>query len=472
MADKKTYVLDTSVLIQDPNAMFSFEDNHIIIADATIGELDRIKLEKSDRGRSARAVVRNLKKLREKGNLADGISLDNGGTLKIEMNCTSVELPESWDNSCDNRILRVCKGHNRPMKKGVLPEKAILVTQDGLMMIKADMIGVEAQSYISDQVMEYSKQYTGRRAIYCTDEGFKDLYSLKRYKKKKLTDEWIRANLFVYNENETEYLLADSFEINEFLEIRKASNEKEVFLAYFDGYSVCALEYADAHPYGITPRNIGQVFFQEALMRSVDEASLVICKGPAGTAKTLYSLAVALNKMLECDPEEREYRKVLVCRPNVKMDEDIGFLPGDEQEKIAPYLRPVMDNLEILAHTNRDTSKGETTIQTLIDLAHISFEAIAFIRGRSIAQNWLIIDEAQNLTPAQAKGIVTRAGEGAKIILIGDPEQIDREYLDERTNGLSYAAEKMKGVDICWQVTMNSHECERSKLARIASERM
>lgn len=469
---QKTYVLDTSVLIQNPNALFQFEDNNIIIADATIEELDRLKDEKNERGYNARAVVRNIKKLRERGNLADGVKLDGGGILKIETNCRDVKMPERWNDSCDNRILKVCKGHNGSENKKLPSEKGILVTQDEIMAIKADMIGIEAQSYTTDQVSEYSKQYTGRKEVYVTDSGFQDLYTLKKSKKKKLSEDWIHQNLFVYQSGNAEFLFGDDFEINEFLIIKNASNERDIFLGYYDGYGVCALEYEKKHPYGVTPRNIGQIFFQEALMKSAEEAPLVICKGPAGTAKTFYSLAVGLSKMMETAKEDKEYRKILVCRPNVKMDEDIGFLPGDEQEKIAPYLRPVMDNLEILANTNRDTAEGETTIQSLIDFAHITFEAIAYMRGRSIVKNWLIIDEAQNLTPNQVKGIITRAGEGAKIILVGDPEQIDHEYLDERTNGLSYASDKMKGSSLCWQITMEKDECERSELAQIAAERL
>ena len=171
------------------------------------------------------------------------------------------------------------------------------------------------------------------------------------------------------------------------------------------------------------------------------------------------------------------YRKILVCRPNVKFDEDIGFLPGTEQEKIAPFLRPVIDNLEVIIdkdESERYNSEKELKdkIDELFDRKIINTEAIAFIRGRSIAKQWVIIDEAQNLTPKQVKGIITRAGMGTKIILIGDPEQIDHPFLDIRTNGLSYAAEKMKGSPLCFQITLTDEECERSDLAYEAAKRM
>jgi len=174
---------------------------------------------------------------------------------------------------------------------------------------------------------------------------------------------------------------------------------------------------------------------------------------------------------------DRSYRKILVCRPNVKFDEDIGFLPGTEEEKMAPFLRPVIDNLEVLVDQDeKERYKSEKELRDkvdeLFDRGIITTEAIAYIRGRSIARNWVIIDEAQNLTPKQVKGIVTRVGKGTKIVLIGDPEQIDHPFLDARTNGLCYAAERMKGSPCCWQVAMNEDECERSELAYDSARRM
>lgn len=463
---KKTYVLDTSVLIQNPDALFQFEDNNVIIADATINELDKLKEEKTERGYNARKVVRHLKKLREKGNLSEGVQLDNGGNLKIELNCIDTEMPVQWNNSNDNRILKVCKGHQKK-------EAAILVTQDDIMAIKADMLNVEAQSYISEQVSEYSRQYTGRLSVFCNDDEFDKLYQLKKTKDKELNLDWIKKNLFVYGNEELTYLNEKDLVVNEFLVISRASNPKDIYLCRFDGKGLKPLKYENKRPYGVTPRNIGQKLFQEALMTSAEEAPLVICKGPSGTAKTFYSLAVGLSKMIDCSSDEKEYRKILVCRPNVKMDDDIGFLPGDEQEKIAPLLRPVMDNLEVLSDFDTaNNEKDKMSLETLMQLSRMTFESIAYMRGRSIAKNWIIIDEAQNLTPNQAKGIITRAGMGAKIIFIGDPEQIDADYLDERTNGLSYASDKMKGSKICWQISMTNDECERSPLAQEASERM
>ena len=203
-------------------------------------------------------------------------------------------------------------------------------------------------------------------------------------------------------------------------------------------------------------------------MRPADEAPLVIIKGQAGTAKTFYSLAVGLEKIV--NHPTREYRRILICRPNAQFDTDIGFLPGDEQEKIAPLLRPIRDNLEQLVDGNEDLryeneQELAERIDEIFDRQIIQAEALNFIRGRSLEKTYLIIDEAQNMTPNQVKDIITRAGKGTKIILLGDPNQIDRPFLDERTNGLMYAAEKMKESPLCWQVTMLPGECERSELA-------
>ena len=214
---------------------------------------------------------------------------------------------------------------------------------------------------------------------------------------------------------------------------------------------------------------------QAAPAATAEKAPLVIVKGMAGTSKTFYSLAVGLEKLM--NHPTGEYRKILVCRPNAQFDEGIGFLPGDEQEKISPLMRPVLDNLEQLLDSNEDERyKDEEVLRDKVEEIYsrgfIQAEALNFIRGRSIVKTYLIIDEAQNTTPDQIKGIITRAGKDTKIILLGDPNQIDRPFLDERTNGLSYAAEHMKGSPLCWQLTMTAEECERSELAMEAVKRL
>lgn len=232
-------------------------------------------------------------------------------------------------------------------------------------------------------------------------------------------------------------------------------------------------------PFGVKARNVGQRFMHEALLLDAQTAPLVLVKGTAGTAKTFYAMAAGLEMVLE----QGVYHKILVCRPNAQFDEDIGFLPGNEQEKISPLLRPIIDNLEILFEKEDDYKKDrkeknnaendlKNRIDYLFDTGVIIAEAMNFMRGRSIKNTYLVIDEAQNLSPRQVKGIITRVGEGTKVVLLGDPEQIDHPLLDSRTNGLSYAAERMKGSPLCVQLTMLSEECERSALALDAARRM
>ena len=210
-------------------------------------------------------------------------------------------------------------------------------------------------------------------------------------------------------------------------------------------------------------------------MQPAEKAPLVIIKGMAGTSKTFYTLAVGLEKVL--NNPTGEYRRILISRPNAQFDSDIGFLPGDEQEKISPLMRPIIDNLEQLIDSSEeeryeDERELQGKIEEIFERGLIQTEALNYIRGRSIVKTYLIIDEAQNMTPNQVKGIITRAGKGTKIILLGDTNQIDRPMLDERTNGLSYASEYMKGSPLCWQITMAAEECERSQLAMDAIQRL
>lgn len=457
---KKTFVLDTNVLLHTPYALNSFEDNNIVIPEVVLEELDKFKKDNTELGANARHVARFLDGLREKGNLNKGVKLDNGGTLRIEMNFHEVRLPESWVGSVnDNRILKVCLGLHQN------GEKVFLITKDVFERIKADVLGIATQDFFAEQSPVYDEQYKGRLEVYTTEKKLNDFY-----KNSKLAPE----DVFYFSNKTGKKEKVEIF-TNQFLILHSNKNEKQTALGRFDGKEIVPLNFMQEHPFGVTPRNAGQRFMQEALMLDTDKAPLVIIKGSAGTAKTFYSLAVGLHKMVA--ESTSPYRKILVCRPNVKFDEDIGFLPGTEQEKVAPFLRPVVDNLEVLIDNDeneryKSEKELKDKIDELFDRKIINTEAIAFIRGRSIAKQWVIIDEAQNLTPKQVKGIITRAGMGTKIILIGDPEQIDHPFLDIRTNGLSYAAEKMKGSPLCFQITLTEEECERSELAYEAARRM
>ena len=455
---QKTYILDTNVLIQAPYALQSFEDNHLVLPLAVLEELDGLKNAEGERGANARQAIRYLESLRTAGNLLEGVSLPGGGTLRLEVNCVDVKLPEGFpEHKNDNRILKVCIG----LRNRETP--VILVTKDIMVRVKAQMLGISAEDFTTEQAPVSEEQYTGRCEVFVAEKKFED------FKKKHIAPE------DVYQAGESGEKLPVTLVPNQFVILREDQSARKTQLGRFDGKKIVPLAFQKKKPYGVSPRNVGQKFLQEALMADAEEAPLVIVKGMAGTAKTFYTLAVGLHAMLE--QEEPAYRRILISRPNAQFDDDIGFLPGDESEKIAPLLRPVVDNLELLVDQNEkerfaDERSLSGKVEELFDRGIVDAQALNFIRGRSISKTYLVIDEAQNLTPKQAKGIITRAGMGTKIILLGDPQQIDHPLLDERTNGLSYAAEKMKGSPLCWQVTMSAEECERSALAMDAVKRM
>ena len=455
---QKTYILDTNVLIQAPYALQSFEDNHLVLPLAVLEELDGLKNAEGERGANARQAIRYLESLRTAGNLLEGVSLPGGGTLRLEVNCVDVKLPEGFpEHKNDNRILKVCIG----LRNRETP--VILVTKDIMVRVKAQMLGISAEDFTTEQAPVSEEQYTGRCEVFVAEKKFED------FKKKHIAPE------DVYQAGESGEKLPVTLVPNQFVILREDQSARKTQLGRFDGKKIVPLSFQKKKPYGVSPRNVGQKFLQEALMADAEKAPLVIVKGMAGTAKTFYTLAVGLHTILEQD--EPAYRRILISRPNAQFDDDIGFLPGDESEKIAPLLRPVIDNLELLVDQNEeerfvDERSLSGKVEELFDRGIVDAQALNFIRGRSISKTYLVIDEAQNLTPKQAKGIITRAGMGTKIILLGDPQQIDHPLLDERTNGLSYAAEKMKGSPLCWQVTMSAEECERSALALDAVKRM
>ena len=455
----KIYVVDTNILLQAPYAIESFEDNAVVLPMVVLEELDHFKKAEGEVGANARRVIRCLEQIRQKGDLLKGVPLGNGGVIRVEKNFVVVKLPgDLAEEAADNRILRVCLGLAQSCG-----EQVILVTKDILLRIKAQILGICAEDFTTDQVLEHENQYSGRCELYVPEEIFKD------FKKKGVPAD----QTYVLGEDGENYV--PKLSENQFVVLKADQSAKKTQLGRVSGGVIRKLEYRKSAPYGITPRNTGQYFLQEALMQPAEKAPLVIVKGMAGTSKTFYSLAVGLEKLL--NHPTGEYRRILICRPNAQFDDDIGFLPGDEQEKISPLMRPVIDNLEQLIDSSeeeryRDEEELKGKVEEIFARGIIQAEALNYIRGRSIVKTYLIIDEAQNTTPDQIKGIITRAGKDTKIILLGDPNQIDRPFLDERTNGLSYASEHMKGSPLCWQITMTAGECERSALAMEAVRRL
>ncbi len=455
---KKTYVIDTNVLIQSPYALECFEDNDLVIPLVVVEELDGLKKAEGEKGANARAAVRLLENHRQSGNLLEGVQLPGGGILRVEKNFANVSLPEDLpEDKADNRILKVCKGLLESLGDN---DRIVLVTKDLVLRLKAQILGIKAEDFTTEQISETDAGYTGRCEAYIPDELIKD------FKKNGIPS----ARLYRTDMNGERKDI--HFSENEFVILRSDQSAKKTLLGRISGDKVLPLKYKKASPYGVTPRNVGQFFMQEALMTDSDKAPLVIIKGMAGTAKTFYSLAAGLEKTF--NGADNEYRRIIICRPNAQFDDDIGFLPGSEQEKIAPMMRPIIDNLEQILDSEDGDSESviRDKIDELFERGIIQTEAMNFIRGRSITKTYLIIDEAQNMTPNQVKGIITRAGKGTKIVLLGDPKQIDKPFLDERTNGLSYAAKYMKGSPFCWQITLSADECERSELALDAVKRL
>lgn len=454
---KKTFVLDTNVLLQSPQSIFAFEDNKVVIPDVVLEELDKFKNGSKEINVNAREVAKTLENLRLSGKLTNGVKINENGILFVETNRST--LTDLEQNSADNKILETCE-----YLKKIKGENVVLVTKDIILRIKADIVNINSEDFESERAPKISEQYKGRREIYINSEKIDQFYAngnlniegLKIYKNDGTLDEIPLVN-------------------NEFLVMHNIANPNQTAIGRVSPKNniIIKLYYDESHPYGISPRNVGQKFMLEALMSSETIAPLVIIKGPAGTAKTFMSLAVGLQKTLE----EQEFRRILVCRPNITMDEDLGFLPGTEKEKIAPLMRPIYDNLEILVdsdskHRFDNEKELADKVQYIFEKGYIDMQAVGYLRGRSITKHYIIIDEAQNLTPTAAKGIITRAGKDTKIILCGDPEQVDAKFLDERTNGLSYISEIMKGSPLCWQITCDDEECIRSPLASDAIKRI
>ena len=467
----------------------------MVLADVTLEELDNLKTRPADVGANAREANRILEEMRQAGNLVAGVKLQNGGLLRVEVNHLNCELPAHWDSDkADNRILKVCKGIAEDESKKANPREVILVTQDIAVRLKAVLINVRSEEYRADSIAEEAAApYTGRALGYTSADNFRTLHAGKPIAKNCILDEKGEE-------------ITDPVE-NEFFTIQNLSDSSQrALVQYKTGAYYKIRQWDKSGVYGVTPRNAGQSFAMEALMSPASECPLVIMQGAAGTAKTFLSLAAALENVVDARYDDRQYNRILVVRPNVKFDDTVGFLKGTEEDKVAPLMRPIMDNLEILTqykesgrqrdeqawqtkkhrkkasgtyNTYDDNSEdkfaafaGNSYVQELFEDDIIVAQAMEYMRGRSIPNTYIIIDEAQNMSPTQAFGIISRAGIGSKIILCGDPDQIDNPRLDKRTNGLSYAAACMKGSKLCAQIRFNESECVRSALAKEAVDKM
>ncbi|NLO92216.1 MAG: PhoH family protein [Elusimicrobia bacterium] len=434
---RKTFILDTNVLLHDVRAMFSFSDNLVVIPISVIEELDHFKTHSDERGKSARMISRQLDELRKNGKLNKGVKLDNGGTLRIELDHEHVLPPEFHLSAADNRILNSAFGRK---KKG---ETTIIVSKDINMRLKAEAVGLDAQDYETGKV-NVDELYSGMAEV---DADPSDVDAF--YKNKSLT-------------------LKGEYFPNQFIVLKAKANAKKSALGKVvssDGKtaSIVPLSQNDPAPWGIKPLNKEQRFAMELMM---DESiQLVTLVGVAGTGKTLVSLAAGLQKAVE----ENVYRRLIVCRSIVPVGRDIGFLPGSKEEKLNVWMGAIYDNLEFLCD-RKHPDEGTQQIDYMMQSGKVEIASVTHIRGRTLPKQYMIVDDAQNLTPHEIKTILSRAGEGTKVVVTGDPYQIDSPYLDVESNGLTFAVDKFKGQKIHGHITFT--KTERSPLAALVAELM
>lgn len=441
---KKIYVLDTNVLLQDPNAIYAFEDNEVVIPAVVLEEIDSKKRNADELGRNARQISRMLDGLRTNGRLFEGIDLESGGSLKVELNHRSfARLQEVFaDVTNDNRILAVALNYHLEENEKSNPKPVILVSKDMLVRIKADVLGITAQDYLTDRIVNVADEiYTGQLTIHVHPSVIDEFYTYR--------------HLSVSSLNLTYPLHPHEFVI---LKDEMGTSKSALLKVNADGKKLEPLFLSNDPIWGIAARNAQQRMALELLLN--DEVPLVTLTGKAGTGKTLLTLAAGLMKV----EDERKYKKLLIARPVVPMGKDIGYLPGEKEEKLRPWMQPIYDNLEYLF----DTKKPGDIERILAGLGSIQVEALTYIRGRSIPGQFIIIDEAQNLSKHEVKTIVSRVGEGSKIVLLGDPEQIDHPYLDASSNGLTYVVERFKEQNISGHIMLERGE--RSHLAQLAAD--
>ncbi len=435
----KIFVLDTNVLLHDYHCIYNFQENDIIIPIVVLEELDKFKRGNNIINMHARELTRELDKLSGDGLFADGISLGNGrGKLFIETGKEySKMVSESFpEKTADHRILAIADyvRISNPTKK------VFLVTKDINLRMKSKSLGIPAQDYETDKVTNIDELYKGVSVKEDVDSQLiSELYD---------KPDGIPMEEFSFDEEPYahQYFIMKS--------------GKSSALAHYDPFNKLINRIEKITAYGIEPRNAEQAFSLDALIRP--EIQLIGLTGKAGTGKTLLALAAALH-------QRRNYKQIFLARPIIPLaNRDMGFLPGDVSEKIEPYMQPLFDNLSVIRHRFSQQSKEYQKIEEMLAEEKLVITPLAYIRGRSLSNIFFIVDEAQNLTPHEVKTIITRAGEGTKMIFTGDIEQIDSPYLDIGSNGLSYLTDKMKGQQVFAHV--NLVKGERSYLAELASQ--
>lgn len=444
---QKMFVLDSNILLSYPDAILGFDNNLVMIPSMVLQELDRMKGESGETGHGAREACRILEELRQKGNLAEGVETEQGGRVRIvntEMyrKCP-IRLPEEYsrkttDNQIIELVLQMMQQEDAPV---------ILVTNDISMRINASSLGLTVQEYKNARV--HQDEYRGYRTVVEDPALLQELYK----------------NGKVPYENAIQ---------NEFLIVSDGGNGSA--LAVFRGEELRLIRPDERrfHPFGIGLKNAVQKFAMWALTASAEEIPLVVLDGPAGVGKTFLAEAAGLSGTYD-SKRDRSYRRMMITRSNSKTeDKDFGYLPGDLKEKMEPLLAPFYDNLETLlrAGTPEDDTQITVQIEELFITNTITLAPLAYIRGRSIVDSYIICDEFQNVSQRMAKDILTRVGSGSKLVVMGDSTQIDNYTLDEYNNGLTYVLNRMKGSPMCAIIRFSEEESVRSPLAREALRRL
>lgn len=439
MAKKKTkiFVLDTNVVLHDSTSIYQFKEHDVVIPVTLLEELDAFKKGNESINFHAREFARNVDAMSGDHIFNGGVKIGDGLgkiSVRLEQNLHKDLQSIFSPNKPDHQILNCayCIAKENPARE------VILVSKDVNLRMKSKAVGIPAQDYKNDQVQNITELYTGHRTVENVDER---------------VIQKLHSNPY---EVRPQDLPTNHFVPNEFMILR---NGKQSALATFDAEQQRIAKVEKSVAYGIAPHNAEQIFALNALLNP--DIQLVTVSGKAGTGKTLLALAAALEK-------RKMYRQIFMARPIVALsNKDIGYLPGDIQSKLDPYMQPLFDNLGVIKNQYPESDQNYTRITQMMQDEKLVIEPLSYIRGRSLVKIYFIVDEAQNLTPHEVKTIITRAGEGTKIVLTGDIYQIDHPYLDSQSNGLSYLIAKMQGQKIYAHV--NLEKGERSKLAELAS---
>lgn len=419
--------------------MYAFGDNHVIIPIYVIDEIDNFKKDLSDLGRNARQVARQLDTLRLHGGLSKPVALETGGTLTVALGHRSPLNAPGDSRKMDNLILEVAL----EVRDKHVEDETILVTKDVNMRVRGDALGLITTDY-DEQNVDIEELYSGTAELELSGAAVDEFYAQGSIHLQDLGDIELCAN---------QYLL-----------LRNKDKNGQTALARYDAATGSAVPVRKLRDgvWGIRPRNKEQHYALDLLLN--DDVKLVTLVGKAGTGKTLLALAAGLQKCLE----EQSFHKLLVSRPIFPLGRDIGFLPGDINEKLNPWMQPIYDNIELLLGLNQGDKKQGRSYAELFEMGFINIEPLTYIRGRSLPSVYMVVDEAQNLTPHEVKTIITRAGEGTKIVFTGDPYQIDNPYIDASNNGLTTLVERFRGQELAGHVTLQKGE--RSELAELATQ--